>query len=110
MSKPDIICLSKGITGGFLPFAATTCTNEIYEAFLSNEKAKMFLHGHSNTANPLGGAAVIASLELFDKENTFDKIAQIRKRAHRFCFRMKGSSFVKDIRFKGTILAIELNA
>ena len=78
-NKPDIICLSKGITGGFLPFAVTTCYTEIYEAFLSNDKAKMFFHGHSYTANPLGCAAAIASLELFERENTFDKIAQIEK-------------------------------
>src|SRR5204863_1394890 len=64
VNKPDIICLSKGITGGFLPFAATTCTRHIYDAFLSDEKSKMFFHGHSYTANPLGCAAAIANLEL----------------------------------------------
>ena len=76
-NKPDIICLSKGITGGFLPFAATTCTQEIYDTFLSDEKSKMFFHGHSYTANPLGCAASIASLALFESENTLEKISKI---------------------------------
>ena len=108
-NKPDIICLSKGITGGFLPFAATTCTNEIYEAFLSNDKAKMFFHGHSYTANPLGCAAGIASLELFEKEKTFDKMAQIEKSHNTFAMELKGNPAIKEVRYKGTILAIELN-
>lgn len=108
-NKPDIICLSKGITGGFLPFAATTCTAEIYDAFLSSDRAKMFFHGHSYTANPLGCAAGIASLELFEKENTFDKIAGIEKQHTAFAAELQKNVLVKDVRFKGTILAFELN-
>jgi adenosylmethionine-8-amino-7-oxononanoate aminotransferase len=107
-NKPDIICLSKGITGGFLPFAATTCVQAIYDAFLSNEKAKMFFHGHSYTANPLGCAAGIASLELFEKEKTFDKISAIEKAHTAFASEMKESNSVKEVRYTGTILAIEL--
>ena len=107
-NKPDIICLSKGITGGFLPFAATTCTAEIYEAFLSNEKAKMFFHGHSYTANPLGCAAGIASLTLFETDNTFEKIGQIEKWHTAFESEMRQSAFVADVRHRGTIIAIEL--
>ena len=107
-NKPDIICLSKGITGGFLPFAASTCTAEIYEAFLSNDKAKMFFHGHSYTANPLGCAAGIASLELFETEKTFDKIAQIENTHRSFAAEIKANAFVSDVRQWGTILAIEL--
>jgi adenosylmethionine-8-amino-7-oxononanoate aminotransferase len=107
-NKPDIICLSKGITGGFLPFAVTTCTAEIYDAFLSNDKAKMFFHGHSYTANPLGCAAGIASLKLFDTDNTFDKIAQIEKWHAAFESEIKGNAFVSEVRHRGTIIAIEL--
>ncbi len=107
-NKPDIICLSKGITGGFLPFAATTCTQNIYDAFLSTEKQKMFLHGHSYTANPLGCAAAIASLELFETENTFEKIALIQTQHAAFAETLKNNKRVKEIRQRGTILAIEI--
>jgi len=62
--KPDFVCMSKGITGGFMPMAATVTTEAVYEAFLSDDTAKAFLHGHSYTANPLGCAAGNASLKL----------------------------------------------
>ena len=107
-NKPDIICLSKGITGGFLPFAATTCRQQIYEAFLANDKAKMFFHGHSYTANPLGCAAGVASLELFEKEETLEKITAIGNSHTAFIREVAGRPFIKDIRSQGTILAIEL--
>ncbi len=107
-NKPDIACLSKGITGGFLPFAATTCTQEIYDAFLSEEKSKVFFHGHSYTANPLGCAAAIASLELFESENTLEKISRIASHHSKFAENLKDHPKVKEIRQRGTILAIEL--
>jgi adenosylmethionine-8-amino-7-oxononanoate aminotransferase len=108
INKPDIICLSKGITGGFLPFAATTCTQVIYDAFLSDEKSKMFFHGHSYTANPLGCAAAIASLELFEQEKTFEKIEKIQSCHSKFAESLKGHSKVKEVRHQGTIVALEL--
>ena len=108
--KPDIICLSKGITGGFMPFAATLCTQEIYEAFLSDEKAKMLLHGHSYTGNPLGCAAALASLDLFEQEQTMQRIAQIAKWHKAFYEKIKLHKSVLDIRQTGTILAIELRS
>ncbi len=108
-NKPDIICLSKGITGGFLSFAATTCTQVIYDAFLSDEKSKMFFHGHSYTANPLGCAAAIASLELFESEKTFEKIARIEFHHAKFAENLKGHPKVKEVRHCGTIVALELN-
>ncbi|MCX6199427.1 MAG: adenosylmethionine--8-amino-7-oxononanoate transaminase [Bacteroidetes bacterium] len=107
-NKPDIICLSKGITGGFLPFAATTCTQNIYDAFLSTEKQKMFLHGHSYTANPLGCAAAIASLEVFETENIFEKITRIETQHAAFAETLKNDKRVKEVRQRGTILAIEM--
>jgi len=67
---PDLICLSKGITGGFLPLAVTVASERVYEAFVSREAAKTFWHGHSYTANPIGCAAALASLELL-KENAY---------------------------------------
>lgn len=106
--KPDIICLSKGITGGFLPFAATTCTQKIYDAFLSDEKSKMLFHGHSYTGNPLGCAAAIASLEVFETENVFSRILFIEKQHAHFSKHIKNYASVKEVRHTGTILAIEL--
>ncbi|HLP19378.1 MAG TPA: aminotransferase class III-fold pyridoxal phosphate-dependent enzyme, partial [Chitinophagales bacterium] len=107
-NKPDIICLSKGITGGFLPFAATTCTSEVYNAFLSEERVKMLFHGHSYTANPLGCAASIASLEVFEQEDTLLHMARIEKQHTQFAESMKGIKAVKEIRQQGTIIALEL--
>lgn len=106
--KPDIMCLSKGITGGFLPFAATTCTQQIYDAFLSSDRQKMFFHGHSYTANPLGCAAAIASLEVFENEKVFDSIARIEKQHAAFAERINTHTKVKDVRQWGTIIAIEI--
>ena len=63
-TEPDIICLAKGLTGGFLPLAATVCSERVFDAFYSDDPAKAFYHGHSYTANPLGCAAALASLDL----------------------------------------------
>lgn len=108
-NKPDIVCLSKGITGGFMPFAATTCTQQIYDAFYSDEKTKMLFHGHSYTANPLGCAAGIASLELFERENTFEKIKHIELRHSDFSKAIAKYSGAKNVQHLGTILRLELN-
>jgi adenosylmethionine-8-amino-7-oxononanoate aminotransferase len=108
-NKPDILCMSKGITGGFMPFAATTCAEYIYQAFLSTEKTKMLFHGHSYTANPLGCAAAIASLEVFDTENTFMKIAAIETQHAVFAQKLKNHKQIKNVRQWGTILAFEIN-
>lgn len=72
---PDILCLSKGLTGGFLPMAVTVTTSRIHDAFLGEHFSRAFAHGHSYTANPLGCAAALASLKLFDSEQTLKKIA-----------------------------------
>ncbi len=106
--KPDIICLSKGITGGFLPFAATTCTAAVYNAFLSDDKAKMLFHGHSYTGNPLGCAAALASLTVFERENTLAKIERIAERHAEFVSRLKLLPSAIKVRQQGTILAFDL--
>src|SRR5690606_33992332 len=67
-NKPDIICLSKGITGGFMPLGITAVADKVYQAFYSDNKKHTFLHGHSYTGNPLACAAANASLDLFEKE------------------------------------------
>ncbi|MBF0448548.1 MAG: adenosylmethionine--8-amino-7-oxononanoate transaminase [Magnetococcales bacterium] len=74
---PDIICLSKGLTGGFMPLSVTVCGAAIYEAFLGDSFDRAFAHGHSFTANPISCAAAVASFDLFEQENTLAKIARI---------------------------------
>ena len=73
--SPDIICLSKALTAGYLPLGATVTTPAIYEAFLSQDRAKTFFHGHSYTANPLACAVALASLDLFREEGTLERVA-----------------------------------
>jgi adenosylmethionine-8-amino-7-oxononanoate aminotransferase len=107
-NKPDIVCLSKGITGGFLPFAATTCTDAIYNVFLSEERIKMLFHGHSYTANPLGCAAAIASLQVFEQDNTFAHMARIEEQHTLFANSIKNHKAVKQVRQQGTIVALEI--
>ena len=74
---PDLICLAKGLTGGFLPLSVTAVREEIYEAFLGDTFEKAFAHGHSFAANPLGCAAALACLSLFEEEKTLDKIQEM---------------------------------
>jgi adenosylmethionine-8-amino-7-oxononanoate transaminase len=74
---PDLVCLSKGLSGGFLPLAATVASERIYESFLGETFYTAFAHGHSFTANPLGCAAGLASLKLFEEEGTLARIGRI---------------------------------
>ena len=106
---PDIMAVAKGITGGYLPLAATLATEEVYEAFLGEyEDFKTFFHGHTYTANPLACAAAIATIDLFHKDQTIEKlqpkIRLIRKRLKDF-YKLKA---VGDIRQYGTMIGIEL--
>lgn len=75
--SPDIMCLSKALTGGFLPLSATLASQPIYEAFLSEHKHRAFLHGHSFAGNPMGCAAALASLDLFEQPKTLQRISEI---------------------------------
>ena len=79
---PDIMCLSKGLTGGFLPFSATLCSEEIYSSFLAPDRMHTLFHGHSYAGNPLGCAAALASLEIFESEPVFDRIRTIERIHH----------------------------
>jgi len=108
--EPDIICLSKGITGGFLPLGATTTTQEIYDAFYSSDKYKMLFHGHSYTGNPLACAAAVASLNIWQKENTLEKIEQIELMNKNFVEKISKHPKVINARYKGTIMALEINS
>lgn len=107
-TKPDIMCFSKGLTAGMLPMSLTSATERIYDAFFSDDKTKTFFHGHSFTANPIGCAAALASLELFDMENTMQKIQEIEQLHLRFKTVLEKNSIVKDVVVLGTILRFEL--
>jgi adenosylmethionine-8-amino-7-oxononanoate aminotransferase len=106
--KPDIMCVSKGITGGFLPLGVTACTQRIYEAFLSEDRTKTFFHGHSYTANPLACAAANASLDLLLSETCQLAIQRITRSNANFAQGIGNHSKVFEVRNKGTILAVEL--
>jgi adenosylmethionine---8-amino-7-oxononanoate aminotransferase len=107
---PDLMCLSKGLTGGFMPLAATVCSEAVYQAFYSKERSRAFFHGHSFSGNPLGCAAAIASLSIFENEPVFDRIAGIEN-IHRLRLGvLKNHPAVSAVRMLGTIAAIELKA
>jgi adenosylmethionine-8-amino-7-oxononanoate aminotransferase len=107
---PDMMCLSKGLTGGFLPMGATVCADFIHEAFYAADRSRTFLHGHSYTANPLGCAAAIANLKIFESEPVFDRIANIEKIHIERLSALKSHPAVADVRMIGTVGALELDA
>jgi adenosylmethionine-8-amino-7-oxononanoate aminotransferase len=108
--EPDLMCLSKGITGGVMALGATAATERIYEAFLGAEPDRTFYHGHSFTGNPLACAAANASLEIFETEPVFERLAAIeaihRERIAALC----AHPAVGDARQLGTIAAVEIAA
>lgn len=106
---PDFLCLSKGITGGFLPLAVTLCTNEIYEAFLGTSYAKALTHGHSYTANPLACAAALASWDLFKQEQTLSKINTLSQTQAHWAEVLSTVPGVEKCRQQGTVLAFNLH-
>lgn len=108
-SKPDIIAMSKGITGGTLPLGVTSCTTRITDAFKSRDHNKTFFHGHSYTANPITCAAANASFELLMEETCHAQIKKISELHIAFREKIKHADAVLDVRCIGTILAIELN-
>lgn len=106
---PDLICLSKGITGGLLPLGATVATEAIFEAFSSDDRRKTFFHGHSYTANPIACAAALASLRLFDDDSRAARARIEALHAERLAA-LRGARGVKQVRQIGTVAAIELDA
>ncbi len=106
--SPDIICLSKALTAGYMPLGATAATEEIFKAFYDDDRLKTFFHGHSYCANPLACALGIANLELFEKEKTLDKIAFINQKFLEFEPKISSLDSVLDVRIIGGVLAFEL--
>jgi adenosylmethionine-8-amino-7-oxononanoate aminotransferase len=106
---PDLMALSKGLTGGYLPLAATLTTEEIYRAFLgSYEEFKTFFHGHSYTGNPLGCAVALANLEIFRDEETLTKLQPKISRLSGLLKPLMELPHVGDIRQQGFMAGIEL--
>jgi adenosylmethionine---8-amino-7-oxononanoate aminotransferase len=107
---PDLMCIAKGLTGGFLPLAATLATERIHDAFMGGDRTRTFFHGHSYTANPIACAAANASLLIFENEPVFDRIATIEKVHASRLPAFAEHPGVLDIRRIGTVAAIELKA
>ncbi len=107
--SPDILCLAKGITGGYLPLAATVTTEKIYRSFLGNYKdLKTFFHGHTYTGNQLACSAALANLNVFKNEKTLLKMQRKTNLLHKELDKISGLKHVGDIRQKGFMVGIEL--
>lgn len=112
--KPDIICLSKALTGGVMALGVTACTEKIYQAYLTEDKTKTFFHGHSFTANPLACTAALASLDLLES-TSFERMKQVCQWNREFMttvgnFAQGNHAVIRNTRQLGTILAFELNS
>jgi adenosylmethionine-8-amino-7-oxononanoate aminotransferase len=106
--QPDIICMSKGITGGFLPMGATSCTEAIIEVFRQQDILKTFFHGHSYTANPLACAAANASYELLVQSECMENRNRIAAQHQIFLQKIATNERIINARSMGTILAVEV--
>ncbi len=107
--SPDFLCLAKGLTGGYLPLAATLATDEVWSAFLGDySEGKTFFHGHTYGGNPLGAAAALATLDVFDEERTLEHLPPKIDRLAEHLRRMAGHRHVGFTRQCGLIGAVEL--
>ena len=106
--KPDIFCLSKGITGGFMALGLTTCSEEIHQAYVDEDKFKTFFHGHSYTGNALACAAACASLELLTSDEHQSNIKRIQSKHLKFKERLQSHPKITKINHLGTVISLEL--
>jgi adenosylmethionine---8-amino-7-oxononanoate aminotransferase len=107
--SPDLLCLAKGLTGGYLPVAATLATSEIWRAFLGRyEDSRSFFHGHTYGGNPLGCAAALATLEIFEEEKTLEKLPPKIARLEEHLQRIAQLPHVGEVRQRGLIAGIDL--
>jgi adenosylmethionine-8-amino-7-oxononanoate aminotransferase len=107
--SPDFMCLSKGLTAGYLPLATTLTTGEIYQAFYDDyERMTAFLHSHSFTGNPLGCAAALATLDIFDSEPVLERNRTLAARMTAATAHLADHPHVADVRQTGMILAMEM--
>ncbi len=105
---PDILCLSKGLTGGYLPLAVTLCSGDIYRAFYSKDRSKTFFHSSSYTGNAIACAAALASLEIWDEEPVEERIENITAWHGQNLVTLAGRTDTKNIRQCGTIAAFDV--
>ena len=109
--SPDLLCLGKGLTGGYLPLAATLATGEIWNAFLGTyDESKSFFHGHTYSGNPLSAAVAIATLDVFEEERTLEQLQPKIARLEEHLVRIAELPLVGDVRGRGLLAGIELVA
>jgi adenosylmethionine---8-amino-7-oxononanoate aminotransferase len=109
-NQSDILCLSKGLTGGTMAMGITVATKKIFDAFLSDDRQKTFFHGHSFTANPIACSAALASLDLLENKECREAIQRISDQHLLFAAKIKKYPGVKRLRNLGTVLAFEINS
>ena len=107
-NKPDIMCLSKALTAGMFPLSITSCTQEIFEGFLSEEVHKGFFHAHTFSAHPVGCAAAIAGIEVLQTEEITKSRERINAAHTAFAQTVKAHHKVNNVRVKGVVIAIDL--
>jgi len=106
---PDLLCLAKGITGGYLPLAATLATERVYEGFLGrHEEFRTFFHGHTYTGNPLACAAALATLDVFREERTLERLSRKIRLLAELLEPVSAHSAVREVRRCGFMVGIEL--
>ena len=108
VNKPDMMCLSKALTGGTIPMAITTFTQEIFDGFYDDDTNKAFFHGHTFTANPTGCAAALASINLLQTDEMQNNIVRVNQLHLAFETKIKSHSKVKTTRVLGVIFALEI--
>jgi adenosylmethionine-8-amino-7-oxononanoate aminotransferase len=107
--EPDLLCLAKGLTGGYLPLAATLATERIYEGFLgAPEEYRTFFHGHTYTGNPLACAAALANLDAFEKERTIDNLQAKVELLWELLAELESMPEVTEVRGRGVMVGIDL--
>lgn len=109
LNQPDIMCLSKALSAGFVPLAVTTCTIEIYKSFLSDDFNQAFLHAHTYTANPIACSAALAGIKLLRSKSIQDNALNIIQSHQKFDRLIRDHSMVDSTRQLGVIYAIDLN-
>jgi adenosylmethionine-8-amino-7-oxononanoate aminotransferase len=106
---PDFLCLAKGITGGYMPLAATLTTDKVYRAFLGKyEEYRSFFHGHTYTGNPLGSAAALANLDIFENERVIEGLGPKIKLFKKLLQSLDSLPHVGEVRQIGLVAGIEL--
>jgi adenosylmethionine-8-amino-7-oxononanoate aminotransferase len=107
--RPDFLCLSKGLTGGYLPLSAVMTTEEVYQAFYDDyERLTAFLHSHSYTGNPLGCAAALATLDIFRDEPVLERNRSLAAYMAQATAPLQDHPHVAEVRQRGMIVAIEM--